>query len=110
MSNEFKQLEQKLNELEDTYDNIYYSFFDHSQDSFDPSKLDSLLKDCKSVDCYGGTNKGFEYWTIWFFPVLNIYVRFEGEYSSDDGPEFNRMIQVFPKEIKKIEFVPPYDS
>ena len=62
------------------------------------SELASYLEDMKLVDHYGGEGQGDNYYTIWEFPKLEIFVKFYGWYRSHYGTEYQGSTEVKPRE------------
>lgn len=64
-----------------------------------------ILTDVSLKDSYGGEGQGEEYWSVYYFPKLNLYVKFEGYYQSHHGAEYESCSEVIPKEVTKTEYV-----
>lgn len=62
----------------------------------------------KEVDSYGGEDQGSEWYTVKHFTDHDVYIRVDGYYSSYNGTDFDgqELQEVFPTEVKRIEFLP----
>ncbi len=59
----------------------------------------SLMEHAECVEDFGGEGQGEDYYSVWHFPKIDLYVKFEGWYASGTGSEYNRMYEVKPKEV-----------
>lgn len=57
------------------------------------------------VEHHGGEGEGDSYWTIYYFKAHNIYLDFNGWYASHHGAEFTNLVEVFPTQVTKTEYV-----
>ena len=48
----------------------------------------SYFEGIRSEDGYGGEGQGENYYTVYYFPALDIYVKFYGWYQSYNGAEY----------------------
>lgn len=69
-------------------------------------EFSEILSDCKSVEEYGGEGQGDDYYQIYHFPKLNLYIKFQGWYTSHDGAEYQECLEVEPKEVTLIQYFP----
>lgn len=101
-----KAIFQKLDstENESGYDRIEEAFF--SEDisyQYISGSLDEveakLIEGMKMEDSYGGEGMGEDYWVVWYFPNLGIWVKFSGWYQSYDGAEYEGIYLVEPREV-----------
>lgn len=63
-----------------------------------------VMQGAECVDEYGGEGQGDNYYAVWSFPHLNLYVQFDGWYASHMGSEYQTMFEVSPMEVTKIEY------
>lgn len=61
-------------------------------------KYEDILKGATLCDYYGGSGLGEEYWTVFYFPKLDIYIKFDGYYQSYEGSTFQQSYEVKPEE------------
>ena len=55
---------------------------------------------------FGGEGQGDQFWAVWSVTdgTDTVYVMFSGWYASYVGAEFTERLQVYPKEVTKIEY------
>lgn len=68
------------------------------------SRLLNILKDSKCVDSYGGEGQGDNYYSVYHFPEVDMYIKFYGYYQSYNGSEYQDCYLVEPKEVTKTEY------
>lgn len=68
-------------------------------EDFDTTKIKGKLGDFKVVARRGGSDQGTEWWNIFYFKEHDIYIKFDGYYTSYDGLEDVDAFQVYPKEV-----------
>ena len=66
------------------------------------------LGPCKKVDSYGGEDQGTDWYVVWNFTDHDVYIRIDAYYTSYEGTDFenSKFLQVYPTEVKKIEYLP----
>ncbi len=47
----------------------------------------------------GGSDQGTEWWIVYYFKEHDVYIKFDGYYTSYDGLDDVDAFEVFPKEI-----------
>lgn len=60
----------------------------------------------KVVEQVGGEGQGNTYFAVYHFEEHDIYVKFGGWYSSYSGTEYEDMVEVFPTEVTRTEYLP----
>lgn len=62
------------------------------------------MQGAECVDEYGGEGQGDDYYAVWHFPHLDLYVKFQGWYASSMGPEYEECYEVAPQEVTVIKY------
>lgn len=74
------------------------TLIDFAQEEYG-SNIKEELGDFKVVARKGGSDQGTEWWTVFFFKEHDLYIKFDGYYTSYDGLEDVDTYQVYPKEV-----------
>jgi hypothetical protein len=64
----------------------------------------NIIEDSVCVSHFGGEGEGDNYYSVYFFPRVGMYIQFQGYYQSYNGSTYTDMYQVEPKEVTKIEY------
>ena len=76
------------------------------EDSDSTYKADDRYGQLNQVDSGGFDEDSYyssvQVYRVWHFVDHDIYIRFDGSYTSYEGLNFENMKQVFPKQINKI--------
>ena len=112
MSNIKKQSFEKLKEIfqkirfddNSNYTDIERSFFyedvnEKEINEFLDNEESKFIEGMEVIDTYGGEGMGENYWVVWYFPTVDIYVKFYGWYQSYEGSEYEDMELVEPREV-----------
>lgn len=90
-SEEFKKWEKEYSELPSKYDVAFKEW-----------KKDNNLPDWIEIDRYGGEDMGSTWYSIKYFPELDLYIKVSGWYQSYNGVEFEDWEQAC-KEVRPTE-------
>lgn len=85
------QKSDEYNELEDEDKQLVNQFID-------------VMDRAEMVEHYGGEGQGDAYYTVWFFPSIDLFVKFYGYYASHSGSEYEGMCEVKPKEVTVTQY------
>lgn len=58
-----------------------------------------LFEGGEMVENHGGEGEGERYWSVWYFPANNIYIKFFGYYYSYDGATLHDIYEVVPEQV-----------
>lgn len=78
--------------------------YNKNLEKFDESEREILKKfvdlhwNYEKVEHVGGESKGSVYYTVYYFPTANMYIRFDGHYQSYHGADYYSCKQVFPEQ------------
>ncbi len=87
-----------LEEMNEGIEKYGYEYSQEFKDEF--AKLGQI----KMVDEFGGEGQGDDYWKVYHFIDHDVYISFDGWYSSHEGSEYSDMSEVRPKEVVKREW------
>lgn len=68
-------------------------------DNLESEEDKELFRGAKQVESHGGEGEGERYWSVWYFPGANIYVKFFGWYYSYDGATLSEFFEVEPEQV-----------
>lgn len=92
-----------LHEYVNRYDHLV-KFFNRIKDSLSKEDVDILSKfvdlhwEERCVDHYGGEGQGEKYYTVHYFPTVDMYIRFNGYYQSYNGADYIDCKEVYPEQ------------
>jgi hypothetical protein len=64
----------------------------------------SKLGKYKMVEHHGGTDEGSDYYAVYHFIDHDVYIQFDGWYSSHHGSEYEEMFEVKPYEELVVKY------
>jgi hypothetical protein len=70
----------------------------------DTSEVAELFEGQTQVEHHGGEGQGEDYYTVWHFPIPDVYINFYGWYASHSGSEYEGMEHVEPKEVMVTQY------
>lgn len=85
------------------YGDVYSSWTQIPEDG-EFKELYKQLGEFEQVEKFGGQGKGDDFWRVYYFRDHDIYIRFDGWYTSHEGADYNDMFEVKPVQITKTEY------
>lgn len=108
----FKKLAEVIeNHGSDDYENLGSQFMyeDISENIFEGIEHEELFKGMIQERQHGGEGQGEDYYVVWYFPKVDVYIKFYGYYQSYDGSEYEGFEHVEPEEVL-ITIYSPYKN
>lgn len=108
----FKKLAEVIeNHGSDDYQNLGSQFMyeDISEELFAGTEYEELFKGMEVEDTYGGEGQGEDYYVVWYFPKVDVHIKFYGYYQSYHGSEYEGFEHVEPEEVL-ITIYSPYKN
>ena len=72
----------------------------------DKIRLLEILEGYQYKECEGGPEKGVAASAIYYFPKVDTYIKFNGDYYSYDGYTYESMHMVTPKDVLVTKYFP----
>lgn len=83
-----------ISKLGDFGSNIEIAYED-----FDKKEVKEALGEFSMVASRGGSDQGTEWWVVYYFKEHDVYIKYDGYYTSYDGVSDIEAFEVFPKEV-----------